>query len=221
VRVPPPWTAALLVAATTLAACSSGSRGGRVPEASTRGVPAPTWSKAGTSAPRAPALAPAPRTVAIAPATPASPPAIVRPSAPSPAPAPVAAPDDRDLGRAMLDAVNRERVARGLRALRWNERLHRAAYEHSAEQDRYGYLGHGSPDPARDDLRARERMAGYEPRKWAEVVGWNYEGAEHVCEGWMDSRGHRAILLDPSLVDAGVARVGTYYTGDFGIAMDR
>ena len=167
-----------------------------------RGAPPPTAVRR-----RAPAPEPAPSAPSGDPAPPESPSAGDAPCAP--------AADDE--GLAMLAAVNAERTARGLRALRWDDRLHRAAYDHSAEQAHHGYLGHGSPDPARDDLRDRVRMAGYEPRKWAEVVGWNYSGPGHVCQGWMDSRGHRAILLDPSLVDAGFARVGTYFTGDFGI----
>ena len=120
----------------------------------------------------------------------------------------------------MFEGANRMRAQHGLRALRWNDRLYRAARDHSAEQARYGYMGHGSPDPGRDDLADRIRIAGYgAARQWAEVVAWGYEGAESVTVGWMNSKGHRAILLDGGLEEAAFSRVGDYFTGDFGTPM--
>ncbi len=124
--------------------------------------------------------------------------------------------------RATFDEVNRVRVGRGLRPFRWNDRLFRAAYDHSAEQARHGYMGHGSPDPARDALVDRLRQADCAPaRQWAEVVAWGYEGPASVTLGWMNSAGHRKILVDPSLEEAGFARVGDYFTGNFAAPMRR
>jgi uncharacterized protein YkwD len=108
------------------------------------------------------------------------------------------------------------RAEHGLTPFRWNDRLFRAAHDHSAEQHRHGYMGHGSPDPARDELEDRLRFADCGPlRTWAEVVGWGYAGPASVVNGWMNSRGHRKILLDPDLTDAGFARVGDSFTGNF------
>ena len=139
------------------------------------------------------------------------------PAAPlPPQPAKAAPGQENPEDRAMFDAVNRIRASKGLRPFRWNVDLYRAACDHSAEQDRFGYMGHGSPDPRRDDLGDRVRQAGYGARGWAEVVAWGYHGPADVVQGWMDSSGHRHILLDPDLVDAGFSRVGDYFTGDFG-----
>ena len=111
------------------------------------------------------------------------------------------------------------RAEHGLPPFRWSDRLYRAAHDHSAEQARYGYMGHGSPDPARDDLADRLRFADCGPlRAWAEVVAFGYEGPASVVDGWMNSKGHRQILLDPKLQEAGFARVGDYFTGDFSTA---
>ena len=112
--------------------------------------------------------------------------------------------------------VNRVRREWGLAPFRWDERLFRAAYDHTKEQNAHQYMGHGSPDPARDDLGSRVRLAGYAGRAWAEVVAWGYEGPKSVVLGWMTSRGHRKILTDPTLTDAAFSRLGDYFTGDFG-----
>jgi uncharacterized protein YkwD len=118
--------------------------------------------------------------------------------------------------RATFDEVNRIRTSRGMRAFRWNSQLFQAALDHSKEQDKHKYMGHGSPDPRRDDLGDRIRMSGYRARAWAEVVAWGYRGPAHVVQGWMNSKGHREILMDPSLLEAGFSRVGDYFTGNFG-----
>lgn len=108
------------------------------------------------------------------------------------------------------------RAARGLAPFRWSDDLFRAARDHSAEQARHGYMGHGSPDPSRDDLADRLRLADCGAlRAWAEVVAFGYEGPMSVVDGWMNSKGHRKILLDPKLEEAGFARVGDYFTGNF------
>jgi uncharacterized protein YkwD len=100
--------------------------------------------------------------------------------------------------------------------------LYAAARAHSEEQERFDYMGHGSPDPARDDLADRLRIAGYGPaRAWAEVVARGYDGPVSVMNGWMNSRGHRKILTDPGLVEAAFARVGRSFTGNFGTPASR
>ena len=118
--------------------------------------------------------------------------------------------------RGMFEEANRLRAAAGLRPFRWSEALHRAAVEHSEEQRRHGYMGHGSPDPRRDDLADRLRLADYgAARQWGEVVAMGYDGPKSVMTGWMNSRGHRKILMDPGLTEAAFSRVGAYFTGNF------
>lgn len=143
-------------------------------------------------------------------ATPDVRPAPVAPA--PPVPMEVAAEDRRT-----FEEANRVRAQWGLRAFRWNDRLYAAAKAHSEEQERFDYMGHGSPDPARDDLGDRLRIAGYGPASmWAEVVARGYTGPASVMAGWMNSKGHRKILTDPRLEEAAFARVGTSFTGNFG-----
>ena len=204
-----PLAVALILVGSGLSGCSGGMD---------------VWDRPYVAAHRSPPLAdlPPPRHVAHAPSPVALPP---RAPEPVPAPAPVAAPaaprgegpTTEDL--AIFEEVNRMRASRRLRPFHWDPKLFQAALDHSKEQDRHHYMGHGSPDPRRDDLGDRVKIAGYRARAWAEVVAWGYTGPAHVVQGWMDSKGHREILTDPSLVDAGFSRVGDYFTGDFGTPM--
>jgi uncharacterized protein YkwD len=157
--------------------------------------------------------APAPPPVPWRP--PAAPSPVEPPDVPAPAPPPyVAGPAGED--RATFDAVNRVRAARGLAPFRWDDRLYACARDHSAEQRLHRYMGHGSPDAARDDLGDRVRIAGYRGRAWAEVVAMGYPDVASVVDGWMRSRDHREVLLDPDLADAGFSRDGAHWTGNFG-----
>ena len=117
---------------------------------------------------------------------------------------------------ALLEHVNRVRAQHVLRPLRFHTLLWVAARDHSAEQQRHGYMGHGSPDPSRRRLAQRIQQAGYVGRVFAEVVAWGYPDTASVVEGWMNSPDHRRILLDPELTEAGFSRVGEYWTGNLG-----
>lgn len=121
--------------------------------------------------------------------------------------------------QAVLAHVNQIRRSQGLRALRWNPWLYRAAGEHSREQCCHGYMGHDSPDPARATLVQRMHQAGYQGVMYGEVVAWGYRDPQSVVEGWMNSREHRAILVDRELTEAAFSRVGQYWTGNFGAPM--
>lgn len=116
----------------------------------------------------------------------------------------------------ILQEVNCIRTQRGLRPFTWSPLLYRAAREHSREQQEHGYMGHGSPDPDRRTLLQRMQLVAYPGVMYGEVVAWGYRDARAVVEGWMNSPEHRAILIDGDLSEAGFARVGQYWTGNFG-----
>ena len=116
----------------------------------------------------------------------------------------------------VLQHVNQIRRSQGLRPLAWSDTLHACARAHSEEQCRYGYMGHESPDPSRRTLVQRMHLAGYQGQMYGEVVAWGYDDAQSVVEGWMNSREHRAILVDGEMTEAAFSRVGQYWTGNFG-----
>jgi hypothetical protein len=116
----------------------------------------------------------------------------------------------------VLAYVNTIRRQQSLRPLNFHPDLWVAARDHSAEQQRHGYMGHGSPDPQRKRLSQRMGQAGYQGRVYAEVVAWGYPDTRAVVDGWMNSPDHRRILIDPELTEAGFSRIGSYWTGNFG-----
>jgi uncharacterized protein YkwD len=107
--------------------------------------------------------------------------------------------------RVLFDAANRERVAQGLAALRWDEALANAAREHAQLMAERNALSHQFGGEAA--LQDRARVAGARFTEVAENVA---EGpsAEAIHVGWMNSPHHRANLLDPELTAIGIAVVG-------------
>jgi uncharacterized protein YkwD len=116
------------------------------------------------------------------------------------------------LARASLCLVNRERRKRGLRPLRANRRLARAARRHAADMLRHGYFSHQSRSGA--NFVSRIRRTGYLRRAHAWLVGENIALGRGrsttpaaIVRAWMHSPPHRASILRGSFreLGAGVA----------------
>jgi uncharacterized protein YkwD len=104
--------------------------------------------------------------------------------------------------RALFDAANRERSAKGLSPLLWDESLATAARQHAQLLAQRNVLSHQLPgEPPLED---RARQAGARYSVIAENVA---EGAtpEAIHSGWMHSVPHRANLLAPELTSVGIA----------------
>jgi uncharacterized protein YkwD len=106
--------------------------------------------------------------------------------------------------RALFDAANRERIALGLRSLRWDDALANAAREHAIRMAQRNTLSHQFPGEL--PLPDRARLAGARYTMIAENVA---EGPspDMIHSGWMHSPPHRANLLAPELTALGVAVV--------------
>jgi uncharacterized protein YkwD len=113
-----------------------------------------------------------------------------------------AVPQTFNAERALLEDANRERVAQGLKPLRWNTNLAAAAHAHALLMAQRATLSHQFPGEA--PLQDRARSAGARFTEIAENVA---EGpsAEMIHVSWMHSPPHRANLLDPELTDIGIA----------------
>lgn len=127
--------------------------------------------------------------------------------------------------RAIVRAINRQRAKHGLSVLRSSRRLARAADFHSWEMLDANYFAHESRDGGPFDQRvrrfARHRAVG---ETLAMLGGCGRKAARKVVRMWMNSPGHRAILLSGSFRRVGLGkRVGDLggdracvVTADFG-----
>jgi uncharacterized protein YkwD len=106
------------------------------------------------------------------------------------------------LGEEVLERVNRDRSRHGLPPLAAHAALARAASVHSADQAAVGRLNHTGSDGS--SVADRVQREGYRWSRVGENVGGGYAAAADVVAGWMNSPGHRAVMLTPGENHAGV-----------------
>ena len=107
----------------------------------------------------------------------------------------------------LLAEINRARAAHGLRALRYDRRLHAAARAHSSDMVAHGYFGHGNFGRRLQNYGVRGRALG-ENVAWA--AGATVNGQVVVAQ-WLASPSHRANLLSRAFRRVGVgAAVGSF-----------
>jgi uncharacterized protein YkwD len=143
--------------------------------------------------------------------------------------------DLRLIRAATLCLINRERAAHGVRPLRANRRLTRAAQAHSRSMAAGDYFEHDGPGGSTP--LARLRAAGYisSARVGFEVgenIAWatsSLATPRAIVAAWMSSPGHRANILNPRYRETGVGvsphapaaladgQPGAVYTQDFGV----
>ncbi|MFB6518108.1 CAP domain-containing protein [Streptomyces sp. NPDC056401] len=116
----------------------------------------------------------------------------------------------------VLALVNKERAAVGCPVLTVNEKLAKAAQDHSEDMAAHSNMSHTGSDGS--DPGQRITRAGYQWRTYAENVAYGYPTAAQVMEGWMNSPGHKRNILDCDLKEIGIglAQPGQYWTQDFG-----
>ncbi|MFL6055417.1 MAG: CAP domain-containing protein [Actinoallomurus sp.] len=118
---------------------------------------------------------------------------------------------------AAVRLTNAQRAAHGCSALRVDTRLRAAARSHSADMRDRNYFGHNALDGRTpwDRIKA----AGYKT-PGAENIAKGYPAAAAVLQGWMNSPGHRANILNCSLKAVGIGVAygpsGPWWTQDFG-----
>ena len=130
--------------------------------------------------------------------------------APTAAPRPSAKVESRvTLEAAVVRAMNRVRVADGLRPLRTSPGLRAAARGHSRAMLEKGFFAHESADGTAFSERIRRHYPSRGWRTWSvgEALlaspGSDVEAAA-IVDSWLESPPHRAIILSPSWRDAGI-----------------
>ena len=98
--------------------------------------------------------------------------------------------------------------------LSWNNQLERAAYGHSSDMFRNKYFSHTGSDGS--GTGERMTKAGYNWRFYGENIAQGYSSEKEVVAGWLSSPGHCANIMSKNYREMAVARVGDYWTQDFG-----
>lgn len=116
-----------------------------------------------------------------------------------------------------VNLVNRARARNGCDPVEVDERLARAAREHSRYMAEQGTMTHvGSQGRS---YAERAKAAGYD-RPSGEVIAAGYETASETVRAWVDSPGHREVIMNCDSVDTGVGVVAAdgrlYWTQVFG-----
>lgn len=112
---------------------------------------------------------------------------------------PAATPEDAE--HHLLANLNRDRVAAGLPALSWDERVAAVARGHSEEMHRTHNVAHISPltGSAADRVRAAKIKTGVVLENVARAYGVN-----EAHDGLMNSPGHRANILSGDVTHVGI-----------------
>jgi len=117
--------------------------------------------------------------------------------------------------RSVLVEVNRVRASHGLRALRIDPTLERAARAHSRDMIRRGYFAHG-------DFIRRLMSFGVRGPKVGENLGWGLgstASARVIVASWLASPAHRTNVLRGGFNRIGVGRVVGTFSGHSGAAV--
>ncbi|MBK4738869.1 CAP domain-containing protein [Noviherbaspirillum sp. DKR-6] len=104
-------------------------------------------------------------------------------------------------------------------ALSWNAVLFNAAAAHSTDMAANNYFSHTGLNGS--DPGQRITGAGYAWSAYGENIAAGQTSVQSVVDGWLNSPGHCANLMNPQLVDVGVSCVSsntsnypTYWTMD-------
>jgi uncharacterized protein YkwD len=134
----------------------------------------------------------------------------------------VSARADGDQGAAVLTQINAARAANGCPPVAANPQLTASAARQANDMLMHGVQGHTGSDGS--SLAQRVTAAGYTPyANLGEVVFWGTGAASNPAAAvnwWMNSPGHRAIITNCTLTDAGFSAVSNgvkmAVAGDFG-----
>ena len=102
----------------------------------------------------------------------------------------------------VVELTNVERAKEGLQPLKLNDRLLDAAQDHSNDMAQDDFFSHTGADGS--TVGDRVRASGYQYSTAGENIAAGQITAAQVVEGWMNSPGHRANILNPNYTEIGV-----------------
>jgi len=108
----------------------------------------------------------------------------------------------------MLTLINQARAARGLPAYRVNSTLHSVARWRSKDMYDRNYFSHDIPKPPGGKVFDELHRRGVCYTIAGENIGWNNYpddvATQTMFNGWMDSSGHRALILSKDFTRVGI-----------------
>ena len=114
--------------------------------------------------------------------------------------------------REILDIVNQERGKAGLQPLGFNVRLSAIAEGKAVDMINKQYFAHVSPSGT--DVAQLAKMYGYEYIFLGENLAMgDFFSSKDVMEGWMNSPGHRANILNKNYTEIGISALRGNYQG--------
>jgi uncharacterized protein YkwD len=140
----------------------------------------------------------------------------------TPSPASAAADARRGASETRIFAlINAERRHHGLPSLVHNDQLDEMAKIQAQNMAHFQKMAHVLPGSNLPTLGDRARYVAYPFGRLAENVALGFPDAETVVRGWMESKGHRANILNSEVVETGIAIArssagGLYYCQVFG-----
>ncbi|MFD5892643.1 CAP domain-containing protein [Streptomyces sp. NPDC060366] len=181
----------------------------------------PSPSRSSASPSPSPTRSPSKKAAKPSKSTPAPRPSTADP-APKPDPTPTADDPKPGGGGGLADQVttlvNSERSKAGCGPVSANSQLDTAALRHSQDMAAKDYFDHNSPDGK--DPGDRITAAGYQWSTYGENIARGQQTAAQVMEGWMNSPGHRANILNCAFKEIGVGvhneSGGPWWTQAFG-----
>ena len=95
----------------------------------------------------------------------------------------------------------------------WNDKLAKAAYDHSVEMNANDYFSHTGLNGS--NAGQRITAAGYTWKTWGENIANGYTTEQAVVSGWLSSEGHCKNIMGVNFKEMGVGRQGNYWTQVF------
>jgi uncharacterized protein YkwD len=123
-----------------------------------------------------------------------------------------ALPDPAQLSQEMLALVNRARATprtcgtasfAAAPPLAWNDTLSAAALGHSRDMADKHYFNH--KEPGGSDPATRATQAGYRWSRISENIAAGQRTVAEAVQGWLDSPGHCANIMNPAMTEMGAA----------------
>lgn len=96
----------------------------------------------------------------------------------------------------------------------WDDQLESAAEKHSKDMYKHNFLSHNGSDGSK--FSDRITKAGFIWNRCGENIAQGYETEQQVVEGWLKSPDHCKNIMSREFRFMGVARIGTFWTQDFG-----